>query len=315
MENRNTNWLDQRLAALTAPPNWQPNAADASVRMRARIQKQHAPRLQPGLRWVGAAALGCAALTAVPQTRVIAEQAWQFLTANRVEVVHVDLAALPEEAKSLRDWSVSGRGAANVVTNVQEIAAQTGFTPLQPRPGVVSGTPKLAVMGPLSFSTTIQLKDVQLALNHAGIRNQNLPAAWDGASLAMHFSPVAISEWQGATLMELKPPVLSTPAGFDVPRFTSLTLRAAGLAEHEAEQVAARVAAAPAVVLGIDADDPITVRDVQLRSGLATLIHDESPDANGDRVTLVWSMGEHMFVISTAFSEEFAIRLAEALHQ
>jgi hypothetical protein len=243
----------------------------------------------------------------------MAQQAWQFLTASRVEVVHVDLNRLPREARSLREWNISQRGAANVVSSVEEVAAHTGFSPRVPRAGVVSGVPRLAVMGPVSFSTTVQRSHIELALRHAGINDQTIPAQWDGAHLAIHFSPVAISEWQGTTLMELTPPVISAPAGFDLSRFAALTLRAAGLAADEATQVAARIAAAPAVVLAVAADERIAVREVQLRAGPGTLIRDESDDPEGERVTLVWSTGNRMFVISTAYSEALAIHLADAL--
>jgi hypothetical protein len=243
----------------------------------------------------------------------MAQQAWQLLTANRVEVVHVDLNRLPKEARSLREWNISQRGAANVVNSAQEVAAQTGFSPQAPGAGVVSGVPRLAVMGPVSFSTTVQRSHIELALHSAGINDQTIPAEWDGANVAVHFSPVAISQWQDATVMELEPPIISAPAGFDLSRFAALTLRAAGLAEDQAAQLAARIAAAPAVVLAVAADERIAVREVQLRAGPGTLIRDESGDPESDRVTLVWSTGNRMFVVSTAYSEEFAIRLADAL--
>lgn len=186
-----------------------------------------------------------------------------------------------------------------------------GFVPRLPAPGILSGTARLSVMGPMSFGMTVNTSDLELALRMAGVVDQPVPREWDGAKLVMQFGPTIVAEWPDISLMQTQPPALSAPESFDLGAFTVALLRAAGMPLEQAQRFGRRMNTAPVLLCGIGDHEHVAISDVPLRNGAnGTMIENYGDDGKLERVELLWSAGDRVFVLSGATSVEVAKAVA-----
>ena len=116
--------------------------------------------------------------------------------------------------------------------------------------------------------------------------------------------------------MQSLPPTMAAPENFDLRAFTSLVLRGLRVPRPEAERIATRMAANPALMMPIGLDENTGLRDVTLRSGPATLVYDYDEDRPGtiQRLTLIWSASDRIYILSSGeLSDDLLIAVANSI--
>jgi len=303
----NSNWVEQQMAQLAPPADWAPDAAAALSRHRNRRRDQW--RSGPGFWWKAAIAAGLIlGVAAAPPTRALAQRLWTFLTVGRVEVLQLDLDLLPKKS-SLRAKQL------HPPVLAREVA---GFVPSLPPSTVLRGSPQTAVFGPSDYEVRLKLDDLRQLLQAAGITGEELPASWDGARLVLHINGMVMTEWEeiDAMLIQAPPPQLAVPDGFDLRRLTTLVLRGLNMPAAQASALGARMAAAPAWMLALDAGDKAGIREVALRHGTGTLVYDYDTDHPDriERLTLLWSTPERIAIFSCGCGDAVAIAVANSMN-
>jgi hypothetical protein len=73
--------------------------------------------------------------------------------------------------------------------------------------------------------------------------------------------------------------------------------------------------AAPAWMMPIEPDEKVGIREVTLRSGPGTLVYDYDEDHPDrvERLTLIWSVPDRVFILSTGLGDTVAIAAANAI--
>jgi hypothetical protein len=306
-------WVEQQMAQLAPPDDWKPDVAAAIRRHRTRRLEQW--RRGPGFWWKLAMAVGLIlAIAAVPPARALAQRLWRFLTVGRIEVVQVNLDLLPKES-SLRARQVRPPERMIKVATPEEAYQRIGFLPKLPFGHALRGEPKLSVMNPLDYELQLKLDDLHQLLQGAGMTHEALPREWDGARIIMHIGGTVMAEWpeSDAMLIQSPPMTLAVPDGFDLIRFTTLVLRGLGLPPGEAERLGAQMAATPAGMLALGAEDKVGIRQVKLRHGTGTLVYDYDTDRPDrvERLTLLWSTPDRIYVLSCGCGDAAAIATAD----
>jgi len=310
MENL-SDWVREQTALLD-PGEWEPDTRAALARQHARMEGSSVrSSWRSRLLWMAATALGCAALFLLPETRALAQQFWQFLTVGRVAVIRVN--PWPAGVASPQINLVAIPIPPQRVNSIEEARWRAGFDPRLPNPGLLSSSPQLSVMLPMSMATVVKNADLKVALEKAGVADQPVPDAWDGARLALHSSPIVIAEWPDVLLAQSLPLTVTAPQGVDFSAWSALILRILGVGASQARELAERVGTAPVWLLPVDSEMTRgkTIREVNLRGGPGTLIEDS--DKKGKRVTVVWSVGDRVYLLSGRISAELAIATANAV--
>jgi hypothetical protein len=309
-----TQWVEERMATLASPAGWEPNTDRARARFHLRVARQRAAG-RYCLAATAAACLVCAMLAWTPGGRALAQALWRRIAVGRVEVVKVDFDSLPDEAKSLSMQPIQRPGPAQPVADPAEAARHAGFVPRLPAPGHLPGDPHLSVLGPMSFGTALKLADLQLALHKAGVMDEAPPKEWDGAQLAVQIGPTVNAAWSNDVgLIQGLPAVLSMPAGFDLGAFARMVLRAVGMNREAAQRFGGRLAAAPSLLLGIPDRDGAVIREVHLHTGTATLIEDLDDHGRVERVSVLWSAPDRVYILTGAISADMAIATADSVN-
>lgn len=296
--------IETRLAMLEPPAEWQPDTATALRRHHARRREEW--RRGPGFWWrLAMAAAVLLALAVSPPARGLAQRLWNLLKLGRVEITRIDFSLLPDHS-SLRADVVRRPGDAVPAGNADAVRERLGFAPRLPRPGTLAGEPKLSTTGPIVYATTLKLDDLRQLLKAAGIEGEPLPPDWDGARLVVESKGLAMAEWQDTMLMQSLPLTMAAPERFDLAAFTTLVLRGLRVPKSEAEHIGARMARNPALMLPIGMDENGAWREVTLRSGPATLLYDYDEDHPGriQRLTLIWSVPDRIFILSSGLLDE-----------
>ena len=109
------------------------------------------------------------------------------------------------------------------------------------------------------------------------------------------------------------PLAITTPPGFDLGAFTERVLRIGGMSPSAARTFSAQMAAAPFALFAISPDEEVTMRQVRLRTGKGTIVHDLNDDGSLQRTTLVWSTEDRLYVISSNLSDDEVIAIANAI--
>ena len=73
------------------------------------------------------------------------------------------------------------------------------------------------------------------------------------------------------------------------------------------------MAATPFALLAISPEEEVTLRQVKLRAGEGTLVHDLNDDGCPQRTTLVWSTPDRLYAISSNLSDDEVIAIADAI--
>jgi hypothetical protein len=328
MENKtkltSERWVEEQMALLAAPDDWEADPRLAHTRLQGRTS-EHRPSL--ARMWLPRAAmvgLICLVLLfAIPTTRALTEQVWQWLTLPPFEVVQADFDKLKGKWLILRHSEKEVEAEGDVEEDVMptvsamdltEAASRAGFVPRLPRDGVPSATPSITTIGPLDFCATLKAADLELSLREAGVIDQPIPKEWDGAQLSIKVGPSVFIDWHGEmALVQHAPITLAAPAGFDFGSYWTAALRAAGVGREQALKLAARMKTSPSLLLGIGKEEKVAIREVNLRNGTASLI--ESIDETGRvrHVTLSWRTPDRVFLLAGVKSGQQAIKVANSV--
>jgi hypothetical protein len=313
MENDKT--VEQHLAMLAPPDSWEPDTAAALRRHHAR--RQEVWRRGPAFWWkLAMAAAVLIAVAVIPPTRGLAQRLWNLLKVGRVEVLRIDFDRLPDN--SLRADFLVHPGDAVPLPTIDAVRARVGFIPRLPRPGALNGEPVFSVLGPIVYGTTLKLDDLRQLLQTAGIEGETLPPQWDGARLVVEIKGTVIAAWHDTTLTQSLPLTMAAPENFDLGAFTALVLRGLRVPRPEAERVAARMAANPALMMPVAMDENTGLRDVTLRNGPATMVYDydenDTSRSKIQRLTLIWSASDRIYMLSSGeLSDNLMIAVANSI--
>lgn len=295
-------WVDARMAALSQT-EWQPNTAQAWVKLRGRNQPQ--PRVW--LAAASAAAAVCLLLLAIPASRAIAQRLWETVFMRRVEVVRVNT----DNIKSLTaDW-VNAPQAPRYVADVQEAARLAGFTPLFPpalhRPGT------FAVVGELHARLVLRKSAIEEDLRRAGATDVHVPAEWDGLVLTATVHPVVIGEYRDMVLMQTQHVTLATPAGFSLQHLGEIVFRILGRNAGEARELGTKFARNPYWFFAIPQEENVSLEEVRLNNGTGMLVEDFDDDGKSERLAMLWSTPDRLYTLTGGMSREFAIAAANSV--
>lgn len=282
------NWVEEQMALLEPPADWVP----------ARKTQR------PSRRWIGIAAgiLACA-IVAVP-----AQKLWERFTATRVETVRVKTDAKWHEA--IHSENLPGSATApEPARDLDEATRRLGFRPRLPRAGIFASAPTLMTMGEFGLRITI---------NAAALRRQvpsdvTVPPEWEGASIQIRQHGASMAGYGGDyQVIESAALDITHPASIRLPELTRAVLRASGNSEATATAIAQRVATDPALLLGIDEEDETEIREVDLKWGKGTLLHDLE-DGKVVRAALWWRSNGHIFAISGPLNDSLMIAAANSI--
>jgi hypothetical protein len=352
-------WVTVCLDLLAPPAAWEPNLNAARARIAARSDARL--RRRSSLRrcfLVGAIAtlIACIAVPAVPRTWVLAQQVgysgWQRIEQLWYWVTIVQrplgpLFRLPDAVKALHTRQLAKPDGPQAVSNAAEAALRAGFIPRLPDSSVLSGAPRLSVLGPMSFVTVIGAADLAESLRVAGVRDRQVPQQWEGAQLTLQIGATVTARWSDVSdersgetawseliLAQGPAQVVTTPAGFDLEAFAAVGLQAAGMRNRErALRLAQHATTAPALLFGyLTPYHYVGLQEVNLRTGSATLVQEfgrASQDhgfgySDGvprvERITLLWSVPDRVYVLTgvtkiptTMLSLDLAAALASAI--
>jgi hypothetical protein len=300
--NDETRWVSERMADLD--PAWKPDFARGRKLLDAGLAGRRRSWPWPAL---AAAAAVCAAVVALPQTRVLAQQLWVHYVLNRVDVVRVDFSDLPLHAQ------VRASAPPQVARDLDDAERKAGFRPALPEPRVLPANPSLTVIGTMAVEETIHVGELQAALNKAGASDIQIPAAWEGVQLRANIGPIVNLGYPDEVgILEAKPIEISVPSRFPLQFFAEAAFRSIGRSGPEAKSLAQRFIANRAWMLGIPADEVANIEQVSLPNGAAMLIEDTNDDGRPGRVTVFRSTPERIYCVLTN-SRQLALRIAGAL--
>jgi hypothetical protein len=302
--------VDDRLRSLDPPANWEPAPAVALARFRDRLAAR--PRAARPSVWLFAVSTVCLFILVLPGTRAMAQRLWDVVWVGRVEFLRVDVARLPA---SLTESNIRMVGPNIEVATPREAARDAGFAPRLPSASLVPGAPTLQVFGAWSLAFTVKAEDLRNALQDAGVWDRHIPEAWDGARITLHSNDVVLAGYPDVELLQCRPPALTMPPNFEFGAFTETLLRIVGLGPSEARTFAAKMVAAPGLLVLLGPEDPASIRHVRLRDGDGTLLHEPNADGGFGRTTLVWNAPDRLYVLNASdrYSDDFVIAIADSL--
>jgi hypothetical protein len=300
-------WVVEQTALLDPPAGWCPDDDAALTQFHARIAVGR-PRT-PWRRWVPWA-IAAAALCG----GVVAQQFWQMLTVPRVAFVHVN--SWPEGVPSPKVNVIGAVLPPIPSADLEQARWRVHYDPRLPRPGVLSSSPKLSTVFPISAGTVIHTADLRLALEKSGVTGVSVPPEWEGAQLAIHTSSIVLAEWPGAVLAQSLPPTVTVPPTVDFAAFSTLCLRVVGVSPEEAQRLARRAGTLPPWLAPIDRgfQETSTMEEITLQSGPATLVvHKAVWQHTRDQVTILWSVPDRIYLLDGTLPRDLAIAVANAV--
>jgi hypothetical protein len=307
-------WVVQQTAHLDPPAGWRLDSAAALTRFHARVEADRTRTLwRRWPAWIAAAALAFAIFMLLPAGRGVAYQVWQFLTVQRVTFIRVK--PWPEGVPSPQVGIIGTPIPPIPARDLDEARSRVRYDPRLPRPGILSGSPQLYTTFSVSAGTVVKAADLELALRKAGVTDQSVPPQWDGAQLALHTSAVVIAQWPDIVLAQSLPLTLTAPAGFDFSAFSALVLRVLGVGPDEAQQLAQRMGTAPPWLAPVAYDrvQGASMEEIALTSGPATLLQENDNDGSVERMTVVWSVSDRVYILSGKMPRKLAIAAADAV--
>lgn len=299
-------WVDERLDALKATDESDPDVIAARARLRER-QSAAAPRSRAV--WLLAAAAACLLLAAFPWPRALAQQLWERLVLGRIAIVQVDGEGVPEEIASV--FIMEPRPTTQDPVHNEVVAEQiAGFRPLFPPDGILKGKPKLSIVRRAVLATRpLKIADIERALARAGVSDIAVPREWEGLTLIAEAGPMIVADYDGVQIMQSTPFRVNTPPGFQFGRFMEMAFRVFGRRADEARVLGATLEANPALVLHFPEREP--VRDVALRSGHGIIVGDLNSD---DLICFFWNTSDRIYIVSaTHVTEERLVTLANSV--
>lgn len=297
-------------AHLDPPDGWQPDAAAALTRFRARRKTD---QWRIWLAWTAAAATVATGIVLLPAARVKAQQLWQSMTVKQVAFIRVN--SWPDGVASPKVNLIGVPIPPIPARNVAEAGARVHYEPRLPISGVLNGSPRLSTTFSLSAGTVVKVADLELALRKAGVADQSVPAQWEGARLTLHTSGIVIAEWPEMVLVQSLPLTLTSPPDFDFSAYSALVLRVVGVAPDEAQRFAHQVGTTPPWLAPIDRgfESKATIEQITLNSGPGTLVERDPHNGAPKSVTIVWSVPDRVYLLHGTLSRELAIATANAV--
>ncbi|HEU4389716.1 MAG TPA: hypothetical protein VFV34_18065 [Blastocatellia bacterium] len=314
-------WVEERMALLAVPDDWEPDTDEARARFHKQIAQPRRGQLRIWLPRVAMAGLACLVLLfAIPKTRAWTERLWQWLTVRKVDVVQADFERLrgkwlfPQMIIATSVEAPGGPQEHPAPLDLQEAAQRAGFWPRLPVDGVLPGQPDFMTLDPAVWTATLKSADLESSLREAGVVDQPIPEGWDGAQLGIHVGSSIFANWPeaGVGLVQHRAIAFSAPPGFDFVEYWTAALRAAGVNREQARQLAERITTTPTLLLGIPARQRVAIREVNLRNGPATLIEHVGKTGRVELVILIWSDADRVYHLN-ASNEEQAIRTANSI--
>ncbi len=323
MENKikqdTESWVEERMAVLAAPDGWEPDEDAARTRLQGRLSQRR--RILPRIwvpRFVAVAFVCLVLLVAIPKTRVMTQQFWQWLTIEKVEVVQADFQKLHgiwlvPQMEEIEITDGSEPSPLPPAVDLMEATRRAGFTPRLPREGAPHGDPVFMVFDePMVWSTTINVANMEASLRQAGVNDQPIPKEWDGAQVSLITRSLIYANWGEMGLGQHPPITLSAPAGFDINLYWTSALRAAGVDREQAQRLAEKMRTTPTLLFNIASKHKKAIREVELPTGSATLIYNIDETGKGGQVMLIWSVADRVYDL-TARSYRQAIMAANSI--
>jgi hypothetical protein len=322
--NSETEWVAERLAELEPPSQWHPDARAARERLARRTD-----RWAPWAIWACRAAASAAVLAivaTVPPVRLAAQRAWDVFFARDISVVQVDFGHVPDAVWAALQppdaaWQFEGTSISGGLTEASHLA---GFDVRTPAPNLVPGSPYLMLVTPMSGELVLKVDALERAARSVGLSDYVVPPEWEGARIRVSSGP-AVGATYGARgaavprepvvmLVQMKPIAITVPSGFPVQAFAEFALRLFGIDPGEASALAVNAAVAPMAFLGIPNRPHVTVTQVPLRSGgTATMIHHLDDPQDGERVAMIWSRSDRIYMLTGSLTDDVALAVAESL--
>ena len=239
----------------------------------------------------------CLLLT--PATRAAAQRLWDVFFAERVEFVTLDVDKLP---RSFTDQ------------HIRLIGANACRSPASRGGGDVRGSRRdcrthrrrrrashaVQVTGAISLEWRINSGDLEAAARNAGLTDLHFPPR---LGRRPHRHPFQSDRHRRLSCV----PTDSVDAARDHDaaglrsraRSPRTSCGSAALSPSAARTFSAQMAAAPFALVAISPDEEVTMRQVRLRAGEGTLVHDLNDDGSLQRTTLVWSTPDRLYAISS----------------
>lgn len=312
MEIRNSE-VQEKLAKLAPLEDLPIHTGAAWTRMQARIASGHSSADRP--RWIWAAAASTAAIALMmlfPAPRALAQRLLQWLTVSRIEVLQTSGGRLNRLEQALRSDS-SMNGGVESARDLATAAQRAGFVAKLPSRAVLAGEPKLSTFGTFRIRQIVNAQGLEKLLREEGITDLPVPADWNNVEITANIGPAVVAEYQDISLVQCQPFQLSAPAGFPLAGLIERLGRVLGMDRTEARSFGERMAVNPALILGIDAEDQVKLRRVDLPSGPALLIDNLDDNGGTSRLELVWSTPTRIYALSGSVPESVLIATASSI--
>ncbi|WP_031499499.1 hypothetical protein [Bryobacter aggregatus] len=287
MENNlESRWVRDRLATLE--PSWTPN----SVRARALLEQKQRPAT-PRKIWMAAATAVAllAILVTLPQSRALAQNLWDRLFLNHVEITRLDLSKLP------LDTRITTNGFSSNLRDAEQARQLAGFTPNLPK----EGTPQWSVIGPITLHQTI--------LSKSG----NLPVDWEGIQLQTEIGPMIVATYpDGSQILQGQPIALRVPTSFPLELFVETAFRSIGATQAEAKLLGRNFAANPAWFLDIPSDKAVSIQALSIQASPALLLEEFDGQGTLKEATVLYSTPDRIYLVRSRTRQQ-SIRLANSL--
>lgn len=218
-------------------------------------------------------------------------------------------------------------GPPSAADNATEAGLLSGFNVRLPGN---KGEPQLKVTGDYSFQVTLNLAHLQTVLNDAGRSDLRLPDDIDGAKISVDIPRAVVANygdcpglgpsftpldpgWENClAFVQVTSPTVLTPDGLEPVKLAELGLRAAGMTEEAAKNLAATVDWTSTLLVPIPSNlasyTSVTVDGVE-----GTLITQSSTDPAQTPFTLMWSKDGMLYWLMGRGDTSVALSMANSL--
>jgi hypothetical protein len=244
----------------------------------------------------------------LPWPRAAAERLWDRWMLGRVEIVPVEREGLPESVTRVFELHEREPFQFEPVGDLAQAEQIAGFHLLLPSPDILGGPPAMAVVRNVTLTTEpLDVKELKRALAGADASDIVVRDEWNGTTLTVEGGPVVAATYAaaGVQLMQAAPLRMNAPPGFRFDQFMELALRVFGRDAAEARDLAAKLAANPALLMVLRPGHHTTVREFPLRNGAGSII---GGDEGG--MCAFWSVADRLFIVSAQKMDE---KLASAI--